>query len=367
MPSAKSTTESLSPLLRVMQKQVVPWVRDKGMENLIIAQSSWKNFQRADDSLPEGVYVTRQTLKSKKTPVKSHSRGRNKSLIDAFWPEDGLCSTVMPVLMFVIGGQVALPLGDYVVHCQSGHAVLMPPGTPHPAGSLLCTEEAKLDNSANDMFSLIPWGNGVECWLNHTRNGQHWSHRTPGENCFVISTQANYYLETLAEEATGRAPHFRAICDGLLFAFTNLLMREIEAQRAFQPLLFTETALNPDAPPQLQGQNPIARAQAYIHNHLQDSLSIDHVAAHVFMSRAYFTRQFRQVTGKTFIEYVTQCRMEEAKVLLQDTNWPIEKISSIVGVTAARLRSIFLEHEQQTPSAYRHQKRRILSSSEKRS
>jgi len=348
-----------------MQKQVVPWVRDKGMDNLIIAQSSWKNFQRADDPLPEGAYVTRQALKSKRVAVRPKTRNGDSSLVNALWPKDGLCSTKMPVLMFVVGGKVALPLGDYVVHCQPGHAVLMLAGTPHPDGTLLCAERPPVGNSACDMFSLIPYGNGVACWLNHTRDGQHWSHRAPGENCYVISTQANFYLETLAEEATSRSPHFRAICGGLLLTFTNLLMREIEAQRAFQPLLFTKTALNPDAPQQLQGENSIARAQSYIHNHLQESLSIDRVAAHVFMSRAHFTRQFRLVTGKSFIEYVTQCRMEEAKVLLQDTNWPIEKISSVVGVTAARLRSIFLEHEQQTPSSYRLQKRLILPKTQK--
>ena len=108
MPPVKSTPESLSPLLRVLQKQVVPWIHQHGMNNVIIAQTSWRNFQRADDPLPDGVHVTRQTLKSKKTPVKSTARGGEKAGGKAIWPEDGLCSTVMPVLMFVVGGQVAL-------------------------------------------------------------------------------------------------------------------------------------------------------------------------------------------------------------------------------------------------------------------
>jgi AraC-like DNA-binding protein len=330
------------------------------MKNTIIAQSSWKNFQRADDPLPEGVYVTRQELKSKKVPVKQKSRRGNMSLINARWAEDGLWSTSVPVLMFVVGGKVALPLGDYVVHCQPGHAVLMPPGTPRPDGSLSCAE-LHPGNDSNDMLSLMPWGGGVECWLNHTRGREHLTHRAPGENCHVLSAQANFYLETLAEEAVARAPHFQLICEGVLLSLVTLLMREMEEQRAFQPVLLTETSIVPATPPHLLEQDSIARAKAYINSHLQDPLYIDHVAAHVFMSRAYFTRQFRQATGKTFIEYVTECRMAEAKVLLQDTNWPIEKISSVVGVTAARLRSIFWEHEQKTPSAYRHQKRLIPS------
>lgn len=361
MPS-KFTTESLSPVLHILQEQIFPWVSQHGMKNVIIAESSWSNFQRAQDPLPHGVYVTRQKLKSKKTPVKSYSRGRNKSLVNAVWPEDGLCSTIMPVLMFVISGQVALPMGDYVVHCQAGHAVLWPPGTARPDGSLLCTEEAILGHNASDMFSLMPWGDGVECWLNHSRNNKHWSHCNLGENCHVLSAKANFYLETLAEEAVTRAPHFRIHCAGLLLALVTLLMREVQELRAFQPLLYAQTSLDPDAPPHIPAQDSVVQAQVFINNHLQETLTIDRVANYVHMSRACFTRQFRQTTGKTFIEYVTECRLTKARVLLQDTNWPIEKISALVGVTTARLRSLFLQYEQQTPSDFRQQKRFLQKS-----
>lgn len=353
---AKSTIETLSPLVRVLQKQILPLVNESGMDNIIIAAPSWNKFQQVDDPLPRGAYVTRETLKSKRIPVKTKMRDGKMSLVNAVWPEDGLCSRVVPFLMFVAEGEVVLPLGDYVVHCQPGHAILIPAGTPHAAGSILCTEQSQKGNIFNSMFSMIPRGNGVECWLNHTRDGQHWSHRDLGENCHVLSAQANFYLETLAEEAAARSPHFRSLCHGLLLSLVTLLTREMEAQRAFQPVLVTQNFLDADTASQ-QDLHPIARAQSYIHNHLQESLSIDHVASHVFMSRAYFTRKFREVTGKTFLQYVTEYRLTEAKVLLLDTNWTIEKISDFVGVTPPRLRSLFFQFEHQTPSDFRRVKR----------
>ena len=354
--------ESLSPLLRTLQKQIVPGVRQNGMENVVVAQSCWEKFHRIGDPLPDGVHVTRQILKSKPVPVKPKPRGRNASLSDALWPEDGLCSTIVPLLMFVVDGQVALPLGDYVVHCQTGHAVLMPAGTPHPVGSLLCPELAHLGNETCDMFTLMPWGEGVECWLNHTRGGEHWSHRTLGENCHVLHAQANFYLETLAEEAVARAPHYRLLCDGLLLALATTLLREIQEQRAFHPVLLEAVVTDSGMPSQLAEHNPIAQAQAYIRSHLHEPLSIDSVASHVYMSRTYFTRQFRKTTGKSFMEYITECRLEKAKVLLQDTQWPIEKVSSFVGVTPARLRLLFHQHLDLTPGDFR---RRLRSASRK--
>jgi len=351
------SSEPLWPLIEVLQRQIVPQVQRHGMNNVIVGAPFWQQFQRREAVLPEDVFITRQTLKSKKTAIKSRSSGGTKSLVNAVWPKDGLCSTIMPVLMFVVGGRVALPLGDYVVHCRSGHALLIPAGTPHPSGSLLCTESSHAGNEFNDMFSVIPWGRGVACWLNHTKNGEHWSHRTPGENCHMFSTKANFYLETLTEEAVSRASHFQQHCDGLLLALMTLLLREIEEQHAFQPILLTETAIDPSTPPNLLEQNPITRAQAYINSYLASPLTIDQVAAHVFMSRAYFTRQFRKTTGKSFIQYVTERRLQEAKVLLHDTNWSIEKISEFVGITPTRLRHIFFEYQRQTPSAYREQSR----------
>jgi len=349
------SAEPLWPLIEILREQIVPQVQQHGMKNVIVGAPSWRQFQSHGGDLPEDVFITRQTLKSKRTTLKSRASNTASSCINAIWPEDGLCSTTMPVLMFVVGGRVALPLGDYVVHCRSGHVVLMPAGTPHPSGALLCTESSHAESEFNDMFSIIPWGRGVACWLNHTKDGEHWSHRTPGENCQLFSTKANFYLEAFAEEAITRAPYFQRHCDGLLLALMTLLLREIEEQRAFQPILLTETAINPTAPPHLLGQNPITRAQAYINAYLSNPLTIDQVATHVFMSRANFTRQFRKATGKTFIQYVTERRLEEAKVLLQDTNWPIEKISEFVGITPTRLRNIFLEYQHQTPSAYREQ------------
>ena len=163
------------------------------------------------------------------------------------------------------------------------------------------------------------------------------------------------YIWNPLEAAAARAPEYQLHCNGLLSALIAVLIREIHQKRAFQPTSVGEVFLDPAMRAQLEEQNPIKRAEFYIASHLHKPLSIDEVAGHVYMSRAYFTRRFRRVTGKSFVEYVTECRLEKAKVLLVNTNWSPQRISAELGISPGRLRSIFLEYERQTPADFRRQ------------
>src|SRR5579875_947105 len=54
----------------------------------------------------------------------------------------------------------------------------------------------------------------------------------------------------------------------------------------------------------------------YIHAHLDQTISLDHLAASVALSRFHFARRFRQSTGTTPHEFVLRERVEQAKVML---------------------------------------------------
>lgn len=345
------SSPSSSPVLSILQEQIVPAVAATGMKNIVVAHPAWEAMHTIENALPEGVSIAHKPLKSKRTPVRGRRNYANaRATLDARWPADGLHSNRMPILMFVVAGRVSIPLGDYVLRCKPGQGILILPGTPHPDGSHLCVDEGFEQDDACTMLSFKVLGDGITCWVNHTREGKHWSHGSMGEFCYVLNPQARLYLEMLTEEAGKRPAHFRMICDGLLRVLVALLLREIQELRAFQPVQAQQSVPDLKSPPQ---QNPITRAEEYVRSHLKENLSIDRVAAHVYMSRAYFTRRFRAATGKTFNAYVTECRLEAAKTLLQDTEWPIEKISLFVGLTAPRLRVLFQQHVRLTPSEFR--------------
>jgi two-component system, response regulator YesN len=61
----------------------------------------------------------------------------------------------------------------------------------------------------------------------------------------------------------------------------------------------------------------IRNAVIYIHKHLHEDPKMNSVADVVHLSRSHFSALFKQETGKTFLEYVMEQKIEQAKRLLK--------------------------------------------------
>ncbi len=75
----------------------------------------------------------------------------------------------------------------------------------------------------------------------------------------------------------------------------------------------------------------IQKAKEYIHHNYQDNLTLNDVAAHVFLSGNYFSTLFKQKTGTTFRNYLRSFRIEKAKELLTTTNLRIYEVAQQTG------------------------------------
>jgi len=71
-------------------------------------------------------------------------------------------------------------------------------------------------------------------------------------------------------------------------------------------------------PTPAQGLNPkaLARAQAYIEQHLGEAFTLSDLASAACVSRFHFARAFRISMGQSPMEYVLQTRIERAKIAL---------------------------------------------------
>jgi AraC-like DNA-binding protein len=69
----------------------------------------------------------------------------------------------------------------------------------------------------------------------------------------------------------------------------------------------------------------------YVHNHYQESLSAEEAAEQCSMSYSYFSRKFKEVSGKTFSEYVNLIRVMEAEKLLTASSLSVTEIAMEVG------------------------------------
>jgi len=76
----------------------------------------------------------------------------------------------------------------------------------------------------------------------------------------------------------------------------------------------------------------IMKAKDFINkNYMKKDLALKDIAQHLFLSVAYFSVLFKKETGSTFLNYLTQVRMEKAKDLLMTNVYTVYDISEAVG------------------------------------
>lgn len=88
--------------------------------------------------------------------------------------------------------------------------------------------------------------------------------------------------------------------------------------------------------------------------YMNETLSVKDISDHVFLSTSYVCTFFKNETGQTLNQYLTEYRMEKAKQLLLDPRYKIADISSRVGYSDGNyFGKSFKKHTGFSPSEYR--------------
>lgn len=100
----------------------------------------------------------------------------------------------------------------------------------------------------------------------------------------------------------------------------------------------------------------VLKAIDYVKRNVNEDLQLPDIAHHVGMSRSYFSRCFRDISGKTFQEFVRDLRIEHAKKLLRHSHRSISWIAAESGYPNERYFSrVFREMTGMIPRDYRRQ------------
>ena len=98
----------------------------------------------------------------------------------------------------------------------------------------------------------------------------------------------------------------------------------------------------------------IGRAVQYIENNFYRNISLEEVSQVVHMNTAYFSTLFKKQTGKKYIDYVTDLRMEKARKLILNTDLKIVNIAEMVGYSSTKhFARIYKEKYGVTPNGER--------------
>jgi AraC-like DNA-binding protein len=141
------------------------------------------------------------------------------------------------------------------------------------------------------------------------------------------------------------------VLESVLLALMRTVVRDIHH----------EQFLLQDVPPHeneghSKKDDPIEQAVQFLKTHYPQPLVLDEVARRFFLSRAQFTRKFRERTGQSFLEFLNERRLEQAGRLLRETDWTAAMIAKYIGFASpAHFHQLFFRKTGLTPMQFRKQ------------
>lgn len=340
-----SSTDKDPRLLRLFSERLVPWTEYQRAPFMVATD------QRHKLQVCNAVEVTPRKTQGKEISGGGGRHYRNASPIVKSWPQDHLNAINVPKLACVISGCADLQFYDYELRATESTFILIPPDVPQPDGSL---SHVGADNPMGfcEICWMLPRGDKVHFWMCRCEGGKH----TTQQWCNVIflNPQLTTYQQLLHQEMMIENKTPPSLTSHLLHLFMMGMQREVATQSYLQ-LIHDE-----HAPRRMQNSvDPIVQAQSYVAANFSSNITLQSVARIVGMSRSLFAQQFKTKTGQTLGAFLTARRLQEAKLLLRQSEWTVATISDFVGFNSpAHFYDLFRRDEQCSPGEYRnsHQK-----------
>ena len=132
----------------------------------------------------------------------------------------------------------------------------------------------------------------------------------------------------------------------------------------YEKLPQKETSDNSRTLPALQRKESLERLDKifeYIESNYQEEITIEKVADYIGFSPYYFTRFFKKNTGQTFMQFLTEYRLNQAKFILANEKLPMAEVAEKAGFSSVKtFHHVFKEAVGQSPLQY--QKRLVNQS-----
>lgn len=329
----------MSLLSEALSSKLIPWSRLGAEERFIVAHTKMGVAE-----MPDGVILKRRKIVGTRVIVKNRREYGNARNQTAKWPEAHMDEWMHYKMVCVLAGGIDFHVGNYAVQCGEGFYLLLPPGIPqtnapyHAPGNFC------------DVLNIVLYSHALQCFISHAQPGQKRVHDV--ENYLFKSPRLVDIFRMLMEELIEEQKYAKHIGSGLLGIFWTVLQREMEEEHYTNPGPFGRP-----------GVVPIKNETAsdfktellhYVQTHLNQNLTLEKVSRSMYLSRTQFVRRMRQETGKSFVKFLTDYRIGEAKVLLQDSDWTVSAIASFLGFgSSTYFQAVFRRVTGKTPSEYR--------------
>lgn len=146
-------------------------------------------------------------------------------------------------------------------------------------------------------------------------------------------------MEQLVQEFTMRPPGYELVCRGLMLGILTSLLRTQSSRR------LAKASVHGERIRALMEEIEAKPAAGWTNSSMADRMNLH---------EDHFSKLFRQIAGMPPGEYLRSIRHREARKLLRETDWPVEKVGEQVGYPDIHYFSrTFSAQEGISPRAYR--------------
>jgi AraC-like DNA-binding protein len=242
-------------------------------------------------------------------------------------------------LCIVLAGRLPFLFGPERIELKSGDVVVVSPEVYHRELAADCGGKYRLMWIAcrrNDVFVHI---------MNHAGNGRYakpcvQAAAAPAPEALALATAVDVELWEDRPGSFTRA-------QGLFLQLCGLLERAFSDASSHGP-----PPGNSDPAAMLKWR--VSSAMEYVRDHCSHPLDLAEVAAHVGVSSNYLSALFTRALGRTFTDFLTGCRLDDAERLLRDPSLSIKQVAQRVGFDNAFYFSrLFRKHTGLSPKLRR--------------
>lgn len=96
------------------------------------------------------------------------------------------------------------------------------------------------------------------------------------------------------------------------------------------------------------------KAKEFIKKNITNEITLEIVADHVHLSPGYFSRLFKQESGENFVNYITSCKIDKAKLLLKEGIYKVNEVCKMAGFNDIKhFYKVFKKSTGLAPNEYR--------------
>ncbi len=170
-------------------------------------------------------------------------------------------------------------------------------------------------------------------------------------NHFAVSDPAiSHLFERIRQEGEGRGSLFRELCGAYLLELLILLLRQDRHPARVSHLAKVPTGCPTDTVSK--------RVLEFIQQHYAEDLHLEEIARALGVSDRRIRQKFQESVGIPPMRYLLQCRVEQAKELINYSDYALKEIAEQVGFKSIHhFTRVFSEIAGVSPGIWRQQNR----------